>query len=1558
MEALRGLHAQNTCTKIQDGVLKARVKHYANVFAMDGLASLFSNLRNSDITLEERVELCRQILGYNECYLPNKNQVLFDWLCQELNKNNSPRQNGDDDEPETELWKLLSEVLNDSTNEQIILPQKFLPFLLKELDKIRQFIGQLCSKNKDLYKSSHDRVLCVFLCCQAISKNPNMSLTVFNKLENLEQYLKGILACFLAVLLHNDLHSAKFVGELFSLVGTVLNQYNNAQQQQVAHHRVFTNLCKNLLLLLLLVKNTLKDENVFCCENFNRDEINSAIDAVITSGLFHKDLVANYTPTVIPRNEAEPSPKKPKLGNPYKELFETLESFAKGDLEEAGIRGIPISSDLVCQMLSTSLPFLLENFLKATEENKMLNKATKFSFFIELLNITDPSGSGHGEMLNKDRIEILAEMLNMVVKYDVYQIAEDNATDKPIFKWFLCLMETELLCEPPSAARFQCLDLILKLNHKIIENSLETVLAKCFVKFDKETKERDEAKIRLLCDVVETYSKLKQSVNLVEILLKVFKELGNELGIIPVNVLTKLSKSFENCSFNQTLNVAQFFLSEMKERVQSMQDGETDLATEGVATLFVNFLLNSSYNAVDPHGVDQKKATSLDKLVREIKDAVIIPLVEAFPTLGKTAQKEVGFISLFLSYGLNSLIRFLHQHNVISTSEDHYVHMSWDPQVEAYIPHETWRELPILKKNRRLRFCMELLVVQRVRCFLLKENFDQNEFDQMIYFLYNFQDSETISEISSVSWNSDPSCVNSSNYPVAHWSLVTQYALLLIPYCSDDQLQNFAEFMIRTLVLQEKENKADNLVTLHDVSEKILKGGELFQLFTVQAAIVKQFWKCLGECISKVVGEKLSEAFTWEAVEDKDAQMEDGQGPDKPNLQYKKINMSTAVPIAQAIAKVMNDEDARKQSKKKPNGDMHVVVDLLKVLQRLPCHQFAAGSQARCILGSLACDVLMGKAATSDGIGPHAERFSVQLSCRKIVSNLLQGLLQRREFSAWQVVEMASFLRWLYRTIPPSAATKTSRTNIESQFMHASKDLLKYAVMVTLKLHKKASVAAIVDFTSELLTSLTNSSKTTILDTMHRIQVLVIIVSACTEFFEQQRRITSSQRTAFSIISNAAVSLASFTKGFLEENSGSASYIELENDVMRLCAVLQRAMGWIPETELANNEELTNVSKEWTDIVFMLVAKILRKMVDAELNVTGETATLIKVLSDLFKSGKEQSNSIPDELRTQILRKCLAILRYIGFSVREQVGDKNTKNSEESRKLQEAVLGLISGLLEENDGRNCIMVLEGVLQWSVEENAAQKDTLANLLTGLSVFKDLLGTKVVELKKKELRLISGKILITMLSKATISNEVLVVVQETVAALVTIGAGVFNPHGLALMFQALVLNVEVTSTSLFCRIFMARFAILSWTLYYYSDYVYEAVHVFLPCVRELLNGLLVEGVKTSSGNMASEEKAILLSCVQKMSRLYQEMVSHKEVLSKYSIYLLADCVHVMSTHGVPGTMRDILVQGVHSLFDICDDDGFTKLHVYLPNNERELFRSLKEGYLKHHKFKGNA
>ena len=1520
---------------------------------MDGLRNSYSTLQNNNIPLEERIDLSREILCNSECFLPNKNQLLVDWSCLEISNIRRRKRSNDfkEDAQETELWKVLSEVLNDPASEQVVLRQKNLPLFFRELDEVRNILRKYCNENGGLNEMRQDRILCVFLCFQAITKNCNMALTFFNKLENLEQYLKGILTCFLVVLLQTDLHTATFVEVLFPLVVMVLSQYNTTQHQQVAQRKAFTNVCGKLLPLLLLVRTVLKDGNVFPSNDFKIDQISRAVDALIISGLFQKDLVSSYFPSVILQQQVEPSPKKPKLVNCYNQLFDILERLAKSDKNGTDVEGILVGSDLTYRTISTSLPFLLDNFLKATKDVERLDKSSRFSFFIELYNLTAPSCSTDGRMPDNTRMETLNKMLNIVVDYDVYQIAEDNANGEPIFKWFLCLMENELLSNSHlCSVKFQCLDIILKHNHKIIENSLETVLAKCFVKSEEDSKENEKAKVEFLCNLVEIYSKLQQLENLVRNLLKVVSRLGNELDSIPVYVLAKLSKSFEHCPFNQTLIITQIFLDNMKKKVWSVgSDGNSDMSIERISILFVNFLLNSSYNAADSHGLDEEKTARLENLVAEIKATIIMPLVQSFPTLSKTSQKEVGFAVLFLIQGYNSLILFLQRHDIIPTLGNHYVELLWDSKIEAYIPDESWSGLAVLKRER-LRFCMELLAIQRARHLLLKQDFDQKELDDLVKCLYSFQDSQTIPELACVSWNFDPSCVNHENYPVAHWNLVTQYLPLLVPYCNENQLQNFAEFIVGTLIFGEKEIKASYLVTLHDISKKILKNGEVLSLSSIQTAVVKQLWKLLGEHMGQLAGDRLSGVFTWEVSDAEDAEMKDCESRthERVNLQYKKTDMNKAISLAQAIAEVMDEPtgSARKQSRKKCEGNLSMVDNLLKILQRLPCHQFTPSNQVRCILGLLACDVLTGKAALDDKTFQGAQPLAVQLSCREITSTLLQGMLQHREFSAWHAIDMASLLSWLYYTF-----SRNSSTNPQRKFTNSSKELLRFAVILSMKSHSKANLGAITSFTQELVATLTDSSENTDPEILRCLDVLVVINSACTEFLEQKGKRTSSPKAACSIISKTMVSLASFLKSTLEENANSRQqereHIELKMNALRLSGILSHAMALIPEAELEKNEDLTKTFEEWHLIVSLLVLKASKKMEDMA-NARDETITLVTVLTDVFKGSEKHCTSVPDDLRAEILRNCLGVLRNIGFP-----DSKNhSKCTDEMNKLVDAVLGLITGLLGEDGGKNCILVLQGVLEWSVKESEYGEDTI-NLLTGLTVFKDLVATKVIKQHKKGLRSILGKVMITLLSRTAMNVEISMVILEIVAALVTIGSGVFNAHDLALVFQALALKPDMTDIQFFSRIFMARFAILSWTLFYYPDFVYGAVHVFLPCIRELLESLL-----TRSARIESDEREILLSCVQKMSRLYQEMASHKNILSKYSIYFLADCVHVMSSQGVPGVIRDVLVQGVHFLFDLCNDDHLTKLHVYLPSRERELFRSLKDDYIKHHKFKGNA
>ena len=71
---------------------------------MDRLTGTYSKLHNPKIPLKERIELSRYVLDCNECFLPNKNQVLADCLCKELHHLHN-LQRKEDGEPLVEIRK-------------------------------------------------------------------------------------------------------------------------------------------------------------------------------------------------------------------------------------------------------------------------------------------------------------------------------------------------------------------------------------------------------------------------------------------------------------------------------------------------------------------------------------------------------------------------------------------------------------------------------------------------------------------------------------------------------------------------------------------------------------------------------------------------------------------------------------------------------------------------------------------------------------------------------------------------------------------------------------------------------------------------------------------------------------------------------------------------------------------------------------------------------------------------------------------------------------------------------------------------------------------------------------------------------------------------------------------------------------------------------------------------------------------------------------------------------------------------------------------------------------
>ena len=1595
------------------------------IFAMAGLTNMYSRLQDTQIPLKDRIALFRLILEENDCFFPNKNQVLTDWLCQELHyfrilqgKKKDVEASLDVARNQAELWKLLHEVLGGPASEHIIVRQRFLPVLLGELARFRKCVENgACGA--DIDEVSHGCGFSVFLCCQDMLKNSQLLLLLFNKLDNVEQLLVEVLSCFLAMLLMTFAKPATLIKEICRLVTLVLQQYEAIQRQQIAQSKLFGNLCKKLLRLLLVVKTAINDDSSIladcCLQESSRRELTSKLDDVIAGGLFHKEHIMNYRPSSDNVKSDEPSAKKQKLSGYSTQLFEVLRRSVDLGSVEAKVPAInQVPSDLWWRSVSGNLPFLLKSFLEAAKDEKKLESGAKFNFFITLYNLIPLKGgiSPSPATPQADKIAILNEMLQVLLEHDVYQIAEDNLNNQPLFKQLVNL--TESLMQSPKACNmvvFQSLGTLLKLNHKILEMFLEKIIERCLVKSNQSSEVTVKEKVKVWSNLVETYNKLHQIEHLIKSMLNVIKSSKHGVGPIPVEVITSLSQAFERCPLNLTLSLYQLFLDTIKSQADSLKQcssqdehlkkGFNGTALEAITVLFVTFLCNSSYSASDQHRLDPKKTSALREFLETTKLSVLTPLIEAFPVSAESCQKEIGFCALYLLYGLNEVANYLNRHDICICSE---VQIPWNSELETFMPTQSWGNVEMASKSGKLLFCTDLLAVQRALCLLASRDSGKEELACLLTFLYNFEDRYSNPKIAARSWNGDPCSITINNYPVAHWSLVVRHSPLLLPHCDDAEISGFAKTFLRYLSLSNEESLQDDSMTVTRISEKVLEANELYGISSLQTALVKEFWEIVGESADTVIGgefRRLTNVFKWRNSEgcssenqdlEKDEIVENGvtstvnseNGDDEvESLESRKDEVKAenagvkssastkaelrhAASIAEGLATFMNDE-AKKMAKKRPKNkkyktaaehsedpseDLREIQILLGVLQRLSCPLFTSSNQARCLLGLLACDVLAGKWASPDGQG---SEFALQLSSRLSVNDLLGEVLQLRDSTAWRVVDVRAVLAWVH-------ASMVRPDQTSEDFKLASNELLGLVVKLALKYRRPTGLEAVRDFNDQLLASIGDEIAES---NATNLEIVFHVVSACVEFLQQKSASKSSASTASAVIINAAKSLLDIITLFLKDRVTAAADVSkdengrnLEIVVWRLSGTITKAMRLLPHA--GNVECKEERLRDWSQVVSLLVSRVTLTLEDEARSPSSleQAGTCVTVLEHIAQLDNGYRDVLPEEFHSWILRICLRILRTHRLLSEAEVEEGIPGDDDEGRsKLRDAILRLFSALLEVNDGENCAFLLGRLVEASVD--GVHGKPRGHLLTCLTVFKKLLANKVVKKRKNDLRPILAKVLITMLNSVTADLDVLALVLEIIAAAVTLGSGTFYPQDLALVFQALAVarDAQVNDLRTFSRLFMARFGILSWSLFYYPDHIYAVMHVFLTCVRDLLSGLLAEGSKTFGAD-SDLATTVLAGCGQKMSRLLQELASHKDVFSKYSSYTLSVCIHLFSTQGIPRSIRDILIEGVHYLFDVCTDDALTRVHVHLPSAERELFRSIKEDFDKHRKFKGNA
>jgi len=144
----------------------------------------------------------------------------------------------------------------------------------------------------------------------------------------------------------------------------------------------------------------------------------------------------------------------------------------------------------------------------------------------------------------------------------------------------------------------------------------------------------------------------------------------------------------------------------------------------------------------------------------------------------------------------------------------------------------------------------------------------------------------------------------------------------------------------------------------------------------------------------------------------------------------------------------------------------------------------------------------------------------------------------------------------------------------------------------------------------------------------------------------------------------------------------------------------------------------------------------------------------------------------------------------------------------------------------------------------------------------------------------------------------------------------------------------------------------YQILSLMLFLHTSSFSTTVHCFIHAVNNLL-GRLVNLSKSEEMKQENFEP-----CFRRIGRLYGELGSHKEFMTKFSPYAISGYIKICSTESIPVLYKGLLDEGIYVIFDTCTDVELSMMSTSFENADREHFRQLRTFYERHHKFHGKT
>uniref|UniRef100_A0A8C3P3Q0 URB2 ribosome biogenesis homolog n=1 Tax=Cyanoderma ruficeps TaxID=181631 RepID=A0A8C3P3Q0_9PASS len=1522
-------------------------------------SGIYLKLKSNKTSWDDKLKLARFAWVSHQCVLPNKEQVLLDWVSHTLVSSYNKRLKLGDEFVE-KLWAYLDNVIHSKRLQDLIKSGKTVGLNFAVAQVINKRLSEACSEK------TQRNIGTVLSCSSGILSTPSLSIIYTTKCDLLVDLLSKLskLAC-------QQLTSDDAVGsQLFSVLQLTFAQYLLLQRQQTNPTRVFGQVTSHLLQPCLLLRHLLTarswtqaDDN-HVRQHLSR-EIRSQIETLLQAGLFQPELFSSYREELLPEQHRKKGAFKTLLLP-----VNTVQTKLGSDLCEPALHGAVVASSV-----SLLYKLFLDSFCKAENHLVCFHMLSKLFGCLRLSDLQEEGRSDTPSPVDwSTELLALEQLLSLVLSNDIYNVASDRIRHKEVQFGFYRKLAQMLLTHSQASipAWFRCLKLLMSLNHLIIEPDLDDLVSSAWIDAEASEPRTKKPQGTLINTIFQTYSKLRQFPRLFEVVLTVIcRPAVDELRppVFSAGLTVKLRECLLELPPNQILDILCLFVEKCQALIIPAVEGSVDMALKlmSLCSVLHAFLFNMrSLDDVTPSPV----VLRTQHLMADIQKGIAQPLME----LLQAPRREEGKSELWLRKASDAALLLVYTWVEVDTlfgiSCSKYVSPTaeialTEPAarhcgISAFLPgvkEQCWRTVMELASSfaSTSKYCLELLALQKMKVMLMQTEADLQALQHAAAFILESGRS-TMSRGESEPWDGDISTITELSYPTAHWHLVVSNLTILLPYISLEDVEYIANVLLETLMLarvQEAATDQEPSISTGKISLGLIHSSLLPEMKILHCAflthLIHQFAMMLPTATRDSVDLPLQQLsvnnIPWheeilaacKTVDLLEVPSENKLLKNEPSLSWKTLEK-----VAQCIVLLAKNGCPVILKERQ----LQKCLDLLEVISLLKLDSFLPSDCTRCFLVLLSLLV-----------NTRASVSCSKLLLLKVLSTCLHLLrcLQagRNANSVFKVLHASDVLE----------AVMTSQFTASKFFT----DVLTVPVWAQY-------VQEIQEFLKNFLQMIIERRQSVKLNLE---KFMSFLVSCKPDTGAPKRKDWKNWNPAAEqLLLTAFTTLCHVVTLHLQQlpekklHSADVLSALLEPVVLQMVRTVEHGLqsntpnqilpvAFIPSVTTLLKADLSHpVKKDWQKepsgfleqprikLYQEFYSQILKELPCAGSNMQFlqpalQFLTVFCSVPELYP-GKETAVMV-----VFAIKKLLS-----GPAITTQVIQSM------ELELTEVLVHVLGNCSDEEFYAIMRLVLQGLEVKNVWQQKAKEVLSAVTLTKLLLSCPLSGDKEKAFWFASPQIITALALQTKeaCQDQSLISIIVIPILETVAALLRQGERVLvNPHHISLAFSILLtVPLDHLKTEDYRGIFMGVHEVLFSIVQCHPKVLLKAAPSFLSSFHRLVVSVMHEGrQKGDRGNM--DEFEITLKCAHLVERMYTHIAAEMEDFTIFSAFIVAQYVTELQKVTLHPAVKTHLTEGIYHILDLCIERDIKFLNASLPAGVREVFKELYNDYNHYHKAK---